>query len=87
MTKITEASNLGALGVPDELVGKIHKRHDLDHDTEFETLKTKGQMQAKLKDGRLIIGVSPEGQIASLGKDSGWSASKTVYLTIDGQRE
>ena len=87
MTKITEASNLGALGVPDKIVGAVHKRHKLPHDAKFEELKTKSQMKVKLKDGKLIIGISPEGKIASLGKDSGWGASKSVYLTIDGQEE
>lgn len=87
MTKITEASNLGALGVPDKIVGAVHKRHKLPHDSKFEELKTKSQMKVKLKDGKLIIGISPEGKIASLGKDSGWGASKSVYLTIDGKEE
>lgn len=85
MTKITEASNLGALGVPDELVRKIHKRYKLPHDAEFQELKTKSQMQALLKDGRLIIGVSPEGNIASLGKNAGWDASSRVSLIVDGE--
>ena len=87
MTKITEASNLGKLGVPDNLVGKIAQAYKLKHDEEFNTLKTKGEMKANLKNGKLIIGISPDGKIASLGKEGGWGAGKSVKLTVDGSQE
>ena len=68
MKKITEASTLSGLGVPGDVVKKIHTEFGviLDHDHEFEELATKGQMQAKLKKGKLIIGFSPRGDIASI---------------------
>ena len=87
MTKITEASNLGKLGIPDKLVGKIHSKYKLKHDAEFNALKTKGEMKANLKNGKLIIGISPEGKIASLGKEGGWGAGKSVKITIDGSQD
>jgi len=85
MKNITEASTLSGLGIPDNIVKRIHTEFSptLKHDHEFEELKTKGQMQTKLKRGKLIIGFSPKGDIASMRE--GGKRHTRYYGTIGSE--
>lgn len=84
---LNEASSLSALGVSGADVSTIHKTLNLKHDTEYEQVKSKGQMMTLAMDGGVGVAVnSGTGEVVAFAPNRRWSDRLRVARTGPAQK-